>query len=437
MFSRLAAVPGGMTILALTATLGLDTSDQSAIGATSPEVRAALHIGQAQIGILATSSTIVGVLFTIPFGILADRVARIRLLKITVAIWTVAMLAVGASPNFGFMLVAHGVLGLVTGAGGPLIASVVGDLVPQERRGRVYSSLLLGELIGSAVGLAASGEVAALIGWRWAYWLLALLGVIVLTLLLQAVEPLRAGQDCARGHPTRVPREEISFRDAVLVLLRNRTNVVLVLASALGYYFFAGVQTFAVSLLTEAYGVSTAVAPALVLLVALSLAVGVVVGGPAGDRLLRKKLRSGRLPLVVIAFGGSLAFIVPALASPNVWVTMPLLVVGGVLLGGANPAIDATRIDIVSPRLLGRAEAIRTAVRDGADSSAPVIFGVLAAGIGLRDTFLFMTLSLVLALVLCAVSLRTYPRDIAAVPELVRDVDRDGPAAMSPVAPDG
>ena len=421
--SRLAAVPGGLTVLALTATLGLDTSDQSAIGATAPEVRSAFDLGQTQIGVLATSSTVVGVLFTLPFGILADRVNRIRLLRVTVVLWTLAMVGVGASPTFGVMLVAHGVLGLVTGAAGPLIASVVGDLVPRERRGRAYSSLLLGELIGSAIGLAASGEVAALIGWRWAYWLLAVLGVIVLGLLSRATEPARPAVDSAKGHPTRLARDEVSFLDAVKILLRNRTNVVLVVASALGYYFFAGVQTFAVSLLTEAYHVSTAVAPVLVLLISLALAVGVVLGGPAGDRLLSRRPRRGRLPLVFAAFGGSLIFIVPALASPEVWVAVPLLVVGGVLLGGANPALDATRIDIVSARLLGRAEAIRTATRDGADASAPIVFGVLGAGIGLRQTFLLMTLSLVLALVLCAVSLRTYPRDIAAVSGDERAVD--------------
>lgn len=91
---------------------------------------------------------------------------------------------------------------------------------------------------------------------------------------------------------------------------------------------------------------------------------------------------------------------------------MPLLVVGGVLLGSANPSLDATRVDIVPSRLLGRAEAIRTALRDGADASAPLMFGVLAGSIGLRHTFMAMTVSLLIALVLCVVSLRTYARDI-------------------------
>jgi MFS family permease len=88
------------------------------------------------------------------------------------------------------------------------------------------------------------------------------------------------------------------------------------------------------------------------------------------------------------------------------------------LLGAANPALDATRIDIVPSRLLGRAEAVRGAARDSADASAPIVFGVLAGHLGLRQTFLLMTGSLVLALGLCVVSLRTFPRDIAAVSDV-------------------
>ena len=403
---------GGVTVLAMTAVMALDTSDQSAIGATAPQVREALNIGQTQIGVLATSSTLVGVLFTLPFGILADNARRLILLRSTVIAWTVATVAVGAAPNYGLMLVAHSVLGLVTGAAGPLIASVVGDLVPPDHRGRVFTALLLGELFGSVIGLAVSGEVAALVGWRWAYWALAVGGALVLVLLARAAEPVRGRFDgpmrARRGDTADRP---VSLREAIRSLLRNRTLVLLVLASALGYYFFAGVQTFAVSLLREAYGVTATVAPLLVLAVGLSLALGVMIGGPTGDRLLQRRPRSGRLPLLVVAFAGSLAFIVPALASTRLAVTMPLLLIGGVLLGTANPPLDATRVDIVLPRLRGRAEAVRTTVKDGADATAPLLFGVVGASLGLRPTFLIMTVTLGAAFLLCALALRTYPKD--------------------------
>ncbi len=410
--SRLRMPVGGITVLAMTAVMALDTSDQSAIGATAPEVRAALGVGQTQIGILATSSTLVGVAFTLPFGVLADNARRLIVLRSTVLVWVLAMFAVGAAPNYAVMIIAHSVLGLVTGAAAPLIASVIGDLVPSDHRGRVFSALLLGELFGSVIGLAISGEVAALVGWRWAFWALALTGSLVLILLARSVEPERGRPDAPTdGAAVPAKDQPISLRAAVRHLLHNRTLVLLVLASALGYYFFAGVQTFAVSLLHEAYGVSNTVAPLLVLVVGLSLAIGVLIGGPVGDRLLFERPRSGRLPVLVVAFAGSLAFIVPALISTKLGITMPLLIIGGVLLGTANPPLDATRIDIVLPRLRGRAEAVRTTVKDGADATAPLLFGVAGTAIGLRPTFVLMTVTLGAAFVLCALAIRTYPHD--------------------------
>jgi predicted MFS family arabinose efflux permease len=396
--------------------MSLDAADQSTIGSTSPQVRAALHIGQTQIGLLATSSTIVGVLVTVPFGVLADRRHRLNLLRLCIGVWIVATALVGTAPSFGYMLAAHCVLGLVTGAAAPLIASVVGDLVPRESRGRVYSVLLLGELAGSAVGTALSGEVSAAVGWRWAYVVLAGTGLTVLLAMLAAHEPeRRRAKRSSTAGASPESAEHLSLWQAVKILLRIRTNIVLVLASALGYYYFTGVQTFAVSLWTDDYHVSAQVAPVLVLLVGVALAIGVMVGGPLGDTLLRRGFTSGRVAAVLVAFGGCVVFLVPALSTTLLALAVPLLFVAGVLLGAANPPLDATRIDIVPPWLLGRAEAVRNALRDGADASAPLLFGVLGTHLGLRHTFLIMTGALVAAGALGLVALRTYAGDAAAV----------------------
>ena len=324
-----------------------------------------------------------------------------------------AAIAVGAAPNYGVMLACHSVLGLVTGAAAPMIASIVGDLVPRTKRGRVYSILLLGELAGSAIGTGVSGEIAALVGWREAFWLLAALGGGVLVAVARAPEPERRSRRRARRRNPD-PEAEVSLREAIVILVKIRTNVVLVVASALGYYYFTGVQTFAVSLWVDDYGVSRTLAPVYVLLVGVALAVGVVIGGPFGDQLLVRGYSTGRVVAILVAFGGCVVFLVPALSTTKLAVTVPLLLVAGVLLGMANPPLDATRIDIVPPRLLGRAEAVRTALRDGADATAPVLFGVIGGHIGLRGTFLIMTIALVVAGLLGLAALRYYAADAKA-----------------------
>jgi hypothetical protein len=99
-----------------------------------------------------------------------------------------------------------------------------------------------------------------------------------------------------------------------------------------------------------------------------------------------------------------------------------------VLLGSTNPPLNATRIDIVPPPLLGRAEAVCSVLRNGADASAPLVFGLLGAHIGLRATFLWMTLPLGAAALLGLIGIRTYPADAAAAAEWTTDSNhRDSP----------
>ncbi len=98
------------------------------------------------------------------------------------------------------------------------------------------------------------------------------------------------------------------------------------------------------------------------------------------------------------------------------------------------PTLDASRLDIVHPQLWGRAEAIRTIVRTGAQAAGPVVFGVLADHLagggpaGLRLAFLIMIPTLLLNGLVLLVATRTYPDDAARA-----DAFRRATAA-SPVA---
>jgi predicted MFS family arabinose efflux permease len=212
-------------------------------------------------------------------------------------------------------------------------------------------------------------------------------------------------------------------------VLRIRTNLVLVVASALGYYFFAGVATFGFSYLHSEFGISETTAPVIVLLLGGAAAAGVVTGGSVADRL-RRRYRSGRVIAVLVAFGAAVVLLVPALAVSDLPISLPLLVAGAAMLGAANPPLDAARIDIVPRRLLGRAESIRTMLSSGVDVSAPAAFGFLGGSLGLSTTFLLMTIPLGLALGLGVIALRTYPADAAAAIESRPD-DRMSPRQVS------
>ena len=198
--SRLTVAIGGSertrVVTVLAGVLALSSADAATVGAAAIELRQHLHINNTDIGLLVAVSSLVGAIASVPFGMLADRVRRTWTLSAAVVLWGVAMLCSAAVGSFGELLLARLALGVVTAAAGPIVASLVGDYVPGGERGRIYSFILIGELVGAGTGFAVTGDVAAL---SWARRVRALGRARVRPRVLR----FRAAGTCAR-RPGRV-----------------------------------------------------------------------------------------------------------------------------------------------------------------------------------------------------------------------------------------
>ena len=157
--------PERRTLVLLAATLALASANAATIGAIAPEVRRAFGVDNTAIGVLASSATAAAAIATVPFGILVDRRDRTKLLAITTLLAGVATMLSSLAGSFAFLFVSRVALGALTGAAGPGVASLLGDTFHESRRGRSYSTVLAGELLGAGVGFAVAGELAAL-DWR-------------------------------------------------------------------------------------------------------------------------------------------------------------------------------------------------------------------------------------------------------------------------------
>lgn len=443
-------------ILLLACVLALNSADAATVGAVAAQLEQAFHVGNVRVGLLVTVSVLTGAVATLPFGVLVDRMSRRRLLVVGIALWSVAMLASAASVDYVMLLLCRLGLGAVVAVAAPAIASLVGDFFHPSERGRAYGYILAGELIGVAFGFLMSGTVAAVLSWRAPFVVLAVIGAVLAYVVARLLpEPERGGhsrlpeRDDApdTGQPVAEiveergvePRAELVLRadptrmpawQAVRYVLSIPTFRVLILASALGYFYFTGLRTFAVIYLRGHFGLPQAAASSVLVGVGLGAIAGVLAGGALADRLIGRGHLCGRIRVGAGSYFVATAGLLVGLLVPSLWVAGPFFFVASAGLGGANPAVDSARLDIMHPRLWGRAEGVRAAVLDVFEAAAPLLFGWVStffggsggsiAGVarehartGLEATLLIMLVTLALAGALMLLALRTYPRDVA------------------------
>jgi MFS family permease len=448
---RLGGAQRTRVVVLLAAVLGLAGADVATVGASATHLREALHITNTDIGLLVAVSSLVAAAASLPAGALADRVPRTRVLGLAIVLWGAAMIWSATVSSFGMLLVARLALGAVTAVAGPFIASLVGDYFLASERGRIYGFILSGELVGAGIGFAVTGDIAAL-SWRAAFVALALPAFALAWLVWRLPEPARGGQEplIAEGaepaaeatdevrdgtaaqqlardkgiepHPELVLTEDpahMGLLAAIRYVLRIRTNVVLILSSAFGYYFLAGVQTFGVEFTTHQYRINQAFANGLLLVVGAGAIVGVLAGGAIGDMLLGYRILNGRILVSAVSAAAAAVLFLPAIFTRSATTAALYLVFAALAISAQNPPLDAARLDIMPALLWGRAEGVRTFLRTAAQALAPLLFGAMSDYVfgggrsGLQWTFAVMVLPLALSAYFLFRGLVTYPRDVA------------------------
>ena len=398
-------------VLLLTGVLSLSSADSGAIGALAPQLEQSFHIGNVQLGLLVTVSSLVGAVASIPVGVLTDRTNRVRLLVVAVASWAAAMVATGLAVDYVMLLLTRLALGMVTAVAGPVIPSLTGDLFPAGERSRIYGYLLTGELLGAGAGLLVAGNLGAALGWRLTFFFLAAPSLALAALLhrLLPEPPRRAYEETEEEEGPRADEMSAAVRaqvddhpdvepDRHLILTRDptemnmwkaaryvlsiRSNLLLIVSSALGYFFFAGLRTFAVLFARGRFGISQGMVSLLVVVVGAGGLVGTLAGGYLSDRLIRRQVSTARMLLSGLSFLAAALLFIPGFLSTTLAVSLPIFVLGAALTSAPNPALDAARLDVVPGLLWGRAEAVRSFVRSVMEAAAPLLFGFVSAALG-------------------------------------------------------
>lgn len=157
----------------------------------SPHLMREFGIDTTQFGLLVSAYAFGASAASLLMASIADRFDRKHALLVVYAGLIVGTLGCALAPNYAALLAARTVAGLFGGVQGSIAFSIVGDLVPDERRGRAMSTVMLSMSLASVFGVPLSIYVAAHGGWHLPFFALAAACALLWLVALRHIPSLR------------------------------------------------------------------------------------------------------------------------------------------------------------------------------------------------------------------------------------------------------
>lgn len=356
--------------------------DRQVVSLLLVPIGAEFDLNDSQLGLLA--GTVYAIAFAVtgmPLGLLVDRVNRVRLLSALIAIWS-GLTALCATATSFFMLVLMRIgIGAAESGGTPTNLSLLSDYFERRRRSTAVGIYMMGPQLGTIIGFAVAGVIAANYGWRAAFLAAGIPGLILAALVLLSVrEPKRGASDAVHG-VQEAPLAAPPFMDALRLIRQQPALVHMIIGLTIANTVAAGVAVWLPALLMRVHGVSIQTA-------GLSVAFGVATFAALAS------LFSG----MVCDKLGATPHAIPRMAAFAALITIPFIVYGS-LTGVYWIAIAAFAAKTVAHAIVntpGYAVSLSLAppqIRGTTTALLQVLSNLLGYGIGpqlvgmLSDTF--------------------------------------------------
>ena len=253
-------------------------------------IRLEIHLSDTQLGLLGGIAFAIFYTFAgIPIARWADVGVRKNIVALALVIWSVMTMFTSTAKGFGTLLIARVGVGIGEAGCSPPIHSLISDMYPEEERGTALSTYALGIPIGAAIGTLVGGWIGEYFGWRMAFLVVGLPGIIVAIVVFFTV------REPPRGHSepdhVQVQKDLVPLVDTIRFLWGLRAFRHLSFAGALHAFVGYGVGLFIPAFFMRVHGFGLAETSTYLFLIGLTGMIGTYLGGYLGDRMGKKDKR--------------------------------------------------------------------------------------------------------------------------------------------------
>ena len=352
--------------------------------------RSELKLTDSQLGLLMSGFLAVYTLTAPLFGALGDRRARPRLIAFGVGCWSLATTLSGFAGSFVTLLAARASVGIGEAAYGTIAPGLLSDYFPPGQRGRVMAVFFCAIPVGSALGYVVGGLMDVHFGWRVAFFVAGIPGLVLAALCLRMRDPPRGAEDAARSPGTEA--EMVSANRAQSItglaantratygrLLRNRPYVFTVLGYAAYTFAIGGLASWMPAFLERVRGMAHGQATiSFGYIVVITGFIGTFAGGWLGDTFAKYSQRAYLL-LSAIATAAAAPFAWFALTTPSSSTYWVCMVIAQWLMFLSTGPINACIVNLVLPTQRASAVALSVfSIHLLGDAISPYLIGALS-----------------------------------------------------------
>jgi MFS family permease len=319
-------------------------------------------------GAIPTAALVVGFLALVPAGWMADHLRRVRVLTIVVASWALLAVLSGLAVSFAMFFAVRMALGGASHIDNPVSSSLLADSYPPLARGRVFAVQRVSFVIGTGIGIGIGGVVGEWLGWRAAFLVVLVPGLVAAALVSTLREPVRGAMDSLTlgeaGEPPAAILEEIEdtapeigarglrvYLREFAGILRIPTVRTICFGLTVTVLGFTGIAYWLPSYLERDFDMSEGGAATVTAVVAVSAGLlGALLGGTLGDRFESRRAGARITATGVAILIGSVLLLV-GFGVQVLVVTAVIVALGATLLAAAFPNLAAAAADVLpAPR---------------------------------------------------------------------------------------
>jgi len=402
-----------------------DYVDRMVITSLFPFLKSDWNLSDTQCGMLVSSVYWSIVLFTFPISILVDRWSRRKTIGLMAILWSIATGLGAFSKSFRHLFITRTLVGVGEAGYAPGGSAMMSALYPQEKRSLMMGLWNASIPLGSAIGVAIGGIIAAHWGWRHALGIVAIPGFIIAILFFFIKDYKTIGLERTVEIPSKsVERKKVrmSIQDTLAEFLSKPSLI-------FTYFGMAGVVFTTTSLLTwlptyfhRVQGVLEKDAGVKASAVMLFAIIGAPLGGYITDRWRKKQINARLLvPTLTSLLSAILMFL--AFSVFDGQLQYLILLSMGISITAFIAATGAVTQDVVHPGLRAMSYAIAVVIQNLLGASlGPIVMGAISDATNIQTAFTFLPIALLIASALFFAGSFYYEKDLKKVEKVELEI---------------